>query len=137
MVVSDTSPLNYLVLIGQVNILAMLYGWVLIPQSVYEEMNAPETPEPVRAWRTNLPHWIEVSTEQLTPDISLSSLHAGERDAISLSLHSEASALVIDERRGREEAKKRGLNIIGTLGVIAAAHFRLLPSFPFHLRSWR
>ncbi|HST22185.1 MAG TPA: DUF3368 domain-containing protein [Blastocatellia bacterium] len=126
MIVSDTTPLNYLVLIGQINILSILYGRVLIPQSVYEEMNAPETPEPVRAWRTNLPYWIEVSPEQVTPDIGLNSLHAGERDAISLALNTGASALVIDERRGREEAKKRGLNVIGTLGVIEAAHERRL-----------
>ena len=130
MVVSDTSPLNYLVLIEQIDILSMLYGRVLIPQSVYEELNAPETPEPVRAWRTNLPHWIEVSSEQPVPDIGLSYLHAGERDAISLALHTGASALVIDERRGREEANKRGLQVIGTLGVIAAAHDRGLLDLP-------
>jgi predicted nucleic acid-binding protein len=41
MVVSDTSPLDYLVLIGQINVLPALYGRVLIPQSVYEELGAP------------------------------------------------------------------------------------------------
>ncbi|HST21601.1 MAG TPA: DUF3368 domain-containing protein [Blastocatellia bacterium] len=130
MVVSDTSPLNYLVLIEQINILSMLYGRVLIPQSVYEELNAPETPEQVRAWRTNLPDWIEVSTEQLAPDAGLIHLHAGERDAISLALHIGASALIMDERRGREEANKRGVNVIGTLGVIAAAHEKGLLNLP-------
>ncbi len=40
MVVSDTSPINYLVLIGQINVLPTLYGRVLIPQSVYEELGA-------------------------------------------------------------------------------------------------
>jgi predicted nucleic acid-binding protein len=130
MVVSDTSPLNYLVLIEHINILAILYGRVFIPQSVYEELNAPETPEPVRAWRTNLPHWIEVSSEQLPPDVSLIYLHAGERDAISLALHTGAIALIMDERRGREEANKRGLNVIGTLGAIAAAHEKELLDLP-------
>jgi predicted nucleic acid-binding protein len=122
MVVSDTSPLNYLVLIEQINILAMLYGRVFIPQSVYEELNAPETPEPVRAWRADLPRWLEISSERPAPDTGLSSLHAGERDAISLALHLQAGALIIDERRGREEAEKRGLKVIGTVGVIASAH---------------
>ena len=32
--------------------------------------------------------------------------------------------MIIDERRGREEAEKRGLSVIGTLGVLAAAHER-------------
>jgi predicted nucleic acid-binding protein len=122
MVVSDTSPLNYLVLIEQINILAMLYGRVFIPRSVYEELNAPETPAPVRAWRDNLPRWLEVSSERPAPDTGLSYLHAGERDAISLALHLQADALIIDERRGREAAEKQGLKVIGTVGVIAAAH---------------
>lgn len=45
MVVSAASPLNYLVLIEQINILPTLYGRVLIPQSIYEGLGAPETPE--------------------------------------------------------------------------------------------
>lgn len=122
MVVSDTSPINYLVLIGQINVLSTLYGRVLIPQSVYEELGALETPETVREWRANLPSWIEVPSEQFTPDIDSKYLHAGERDAISLALNRQAEALIIDERRGREEAEKRGLKAIGTLGVIATAH---------------
>ena len=40
MVVSDTSPINYLVLIGQINVLSRLNGRVLIPQSVYGELGA-------------------------------------------------------------------------------------------------
>jgi predicted nucleic acid-binding protein len=122
MVVSDTSPLNYLILIGQINILPTLYGRVIIPQSVYEELGAPETPEAVREWRANLPGWIEVSSEQPTSDIGSSHLHAGERDAISLALRIQADTLIIDERRGREEAEKLGIRVIGTLGVIVAAH---------------
>ncbi len=124
MVVSDTSPLNYLVLIGQINILPTLYGRVLIPTSVYEELGAPETPETVREWRANLPDWIVVLSEQPALDIGSSHLHAGERDAISLALNIQADALIIDERRGREEAEKRGLKVIGTLGIIIAARER-------------
>ena len=122
MVVSDTSPLNYLVLIGQITLLPTLYGRVVIPQSVYEELNAPETPASVRDWLAALPGWIEVSFEQLEPVMVSGYLHAGERDAISLALRIQADAVLIDERRGREEAQNQGLKVIGTLGVIAAAH---------------
>src|SRR6267142_748091 len=121
MVVSDTSPLNYLILIEQINLLPQLYTRVLIPGSVDEELNAPETPDLVRRWRASLPDWLEVSTDLAAPDPDLSHLHAGERDAISLALHVKADAVIIDERRGREEAEKRGLRVIGTLGVLAAA----------------
>ncbi len=124
MVVSDTSPLNYLILIEQINLLPQLYSRVLIPASVYEELNAPETPDLVRTWRASLPDWLEVSPDLAAPDPDLSHLHAGERDAISLALRVKADAVIIDERRGREEAEKRGLRVIGTLGVLAAAHER-------------
>lgn len=124
MVVSDTSPLNYLILIEQIDVLPKLYDRVLIPRSVDEELNAPGTPEFVRMWKTNFPHWLEVSPDPATPDVTLSHLHAGERDATSLALRFNADALIIDERRGREEAETRGLKVIGTLGVLAAAHER-------------
>jgi predicted nucleic acid-binding protein len=45
MVVSDTSPLNYLILIEQINLLQQLYSRVLIPGSVHEELSAEETPD--------------------------------------------------------------------------------------------
>jgi predicted nucleic acid-binding protein len=119
MIVADTSPLNYLVLIHQINLLPNLYGRLLIPESVLEELSAIETPQLVRNWATNLPEWIEVLPA--TPiDESLTRLHAGERDAISLALTVHADAVLMDERRGRQEAENRGLKPIGTLGVLVA-----------------
>ena len=59
-------------------------------------------------------------------DESLTRLHAGERDAISLALTVHADAVLMDERRGRQEAENRGLKPIGTLGVLVAAHNRRL-----------
>jgi predicted nucleic acid-binding protein len=48
MVVADTSPLNYLILIDHINLLPQLYGRVLIPESVLQELSAIETPQIVR-----------------------------------------------------------------------------------------
>jgi predicted nucleic acid-binding protein len=55
MVVSNTSPLNYLILINQIDLLRQLYGRVLIPPSGLDELRAPETPEAVRTWTLDLP----------------------------------------------------------------------------------
>src|SRR5688500_918436 len=126
MIVADTSPLNYLVLIHQINLLQDLYGQVLIPESVLEELNAIETPQLVRNWATNLPEWIEVLSATPIDDESLTRLHAGERDAISLALTVHADAVLMDERRGRRQAENRGLKPIGTLGVLVTAHSRRL-----------
>lgn len=124
MVVADTSPLNYLVLIHQINLLPDLFDRVLIPESVLEELSAIETPQLVRNWATNLPRWIEVSPATPINDAGLARLHAGERDAISLALTVHVGVVLLDERRGRQEAENRGLKPIGTLGVLVAAHER-------------
>jgi predicted nucleic acid-binding protein len=49
-IVSDTSPINYLVLIGEIEILRKLAGQVIIPQSVYHELQDPKTPQQVKDW---------------------------------------------------------------------------------------
>ena len=77
MIVADTSPLNYLVLINQIDVLPLLYGRFLIPESVRTELSATETPQLVRNWAANLPEWIEVSTVVRHYDESLSRLHPG------------------------------------------------------------
>ena len=59
-VVADTSPLNYLVLIGEVSLLPRLYRQVLIPDVVASELSDPETPPIVAEWASHLPPWIEI-----------------------------------------------------------------------------
>lgn len=49
-VVSDTTPVNYLVLIDQVDLLKELYGLLVLPHAVHEEMRREQAPEKVRAW---------------------------------------------------------------------------------------
>lgn len=121
-VVADTSPLNYLILIEEIDLLEKLYAQVLIPRSVYEELHAIETPEKVRTWIANPPMWLRVITVPSSTDDSLQGLHLGEREVLVLGLQEKTDAAIIDERRGREEAEKRGLKVIGTLGVLVAAH---------------
>jgi predicted nucleic acid-binding protein len=48
-VVADTSPINYLVLIGHVEVLPYFYGRILIPPSVWAELQDVQTPKIVRA----------------------------------------------------------------------------------------
>jgi hypothetical protein len=50
-IVTDTTPLNYLILIGYVEVLATLYGHMIIPQAVANELRDPRTPDIVRTWK--------------------------------------------------------------------------------------
>ena len=92
-VVADTSPINYLILIGHIEILPHFYGRVLIPLSVWEELQDTHTPDTVHAWTSQPPHWLEIRALRNTPDPSLNFLDCGEREAIALASNSEQIAL--------------------------------------------
>ncbi|MGC1934648.1 MAG: hypothetical protein WA681_06475 [Candidatus Acidiferrales bacterium] len=51
----------------------------------------------------------------------ISYLHAGEREVITLALERPESLILMDDRRGSVEAKRRGLEVIGTLAVLDTA----------------
>jgi len=111
-VVSDTTPLNYLVLIEAIDVLPRLYGRVLIPAVVWDEIAQPETPEPVLNWLAQSPSWLEVTNPMPSADPTLSHLDEGEAQAITLALERRADLLLIDERDGTAAARARGLTVI-------------------------
>lgn len=49
-VIADTSPLNYLVLIGEAEMLRRLYGRVVIPEAVLRELQNRKAPAKVADW---------------------------------------------------------------------------------------
>jgi predicted nucleic acid-binding protein len=120
-VVADTSPINYLTLIGHIEILPHFYGRVLIPPTVLEELQDAHTPPVVRAWLGQAPPWLEKRELIHTSDAALNFLDRGEREAIALAEELGAGRLIIDESLAREEAHRRNLSVIGTLGVLRNA----------------
>lgn len=120
-VVGDTGPINYLILIDEIDLLASLYQRVVVPVSVREELAHARTPEKVRAWIADYPAWLEVRAPAVAFEPGLAHLDKGERDAILLAEELQADQLIIDEMWGRREARRRQLRFTGTLGVLAAA----------------
>src|SRR5437667_12818370 len=112
LVVADNTPLRYLILLGYVDILPALYGRMLIPQAVWQELQHPHTPVLVRSWMANVPSWLEVVQAVGGADAALAELDAGERDAILLAQERHADLLVIDEDDGYGEATRRGLRCL-------------------------
>lgn len=121
-VVADTSPLNYLILIGHIGVIETLYGRLAVPTAVRDEMLRQEAPASVRSWAENLPAWVEVHSPQPSAFLYSKNLDPGEIEAISLALALETHILIIDERVGRKEAQSHGLRVIGTLGILRDAH---------------
>jgi predicted nucleic acid-binding protein len=115
-IVADTSPINYLVLIEHIGILPRLYTRILIPPAVFDELKHPAAPSAVRAWTERHPIWLEI----LSPKdiVALPQLDLGESQAIALASELGGNVLLIDELAGRQEAMRRGLKVAGTLSVL-------------------
>jgi predicted nucleic acid-binding protein len=64
------------------------------------------------------PSWLEVREIAVPRDTALAQLDPGEREAIGLAEALRADALILDEKRGRREAERRNLRVIGTVRVL-------------------
>jgi predicted nucleic acid-binding protein len=116
-VVADTSPINYLLLIGQIDLLPRLFQQIIIPDKVRDEMLDPEAPPMLQQWIADPPSWLTVQPVPVI-DTTLNNLDLGEQAAITLAQTLPADLLIIDERLGRRIAEARGIAIIGTLGIL-------------------
>ncbi len=121
LVVADTGPLRYLVLIGQTEILPQLFEKIIIPTAVYGELCHPSAPDAVRQWAESNPAWIEVVSVTESPDPSVAALDPGERAAISLAMIIRADLILSDDRKASIVAVRRGFEKIGTLGLLTRA----------------
>ena len=121
LVVADTSPVFYLLSIGQIDLLPGVFGKIFVPDAVYKELSHPAAPALVREWVALLPAWVEVVSVEALDDAALLPLGAGERAAITLALSMHADLILIDERKGTHVALNKGFEVAGTLGVLALA----------------
>jgi predicted nucleic acid-binding protein len=122
--VADTSPLCYLVLTGEIELLPRLFARVVTPRVVVSELLHPDAPAQVRYWAAHVPSWLAVEE---TPDIvspGTEKLQAGERAVVFLAETLGADILLIDEKAARLVAAQRGLAVTGTLGVLGEAATR-------------
>jgi predicted nucleic acid-binding protein len=120
-VIADASPLNYLILIDHVDLLATLFGSILVPQTVFDELSRSGTPAAVRQWMDKPPKWLLVRPASKSADASLNVLDPGERDAIILALELPADLVLMDDAEGRQEAERHHVRVIGTLAVLEQA----------------
>ena len=147
-VVADTSPLNYLVLIGQIESLPALFEKVFAPQIVQNELRHDDAPLSVRRWIAEPPSWLEIAPDQNNGASDLWRLDDGERAAILLAIRMGADLLLMDDRDGVVLARRRGFAVTGTLGILDLAAGRGLirlgdaiarlknTSFRCHPTSW-
>jgi len=135
--VSNTTPLRYLIAVGQEHLLGQLFEKVFVPLAVHAELTDSRTPELVRRRVLSLSAWFEVlAVQETTGTIFPVTLHQGEREAILLAEELRSDVLLIDEQIGRTIALSRNLPLSGTLGVLERADtIGLVLDFPQILRN--
>jgi len=126
-VVSDAGPLIALARIGRLDLLRKALGSLEIAQAVEDELrldsDMPGATLLRRAVRKD--GWIRARTVSTAPARLGMALGLGEASAILLAAERKA-LLLIDDRRGRTAAAKRGVICIGTGRVLLEAKRRRL-----------
>lgn len=123
-VIADTTPIITLMKLSRLDLLEKLFGRVFIPTAVYEELTANQNFLAEANFISTCPFLkrCEVSDRQSIKILrEIVGLDAGESEAISLAEEKSADLLIIDERKGRRTAKKLGLKITGTIGLLLHA----------------
>lgn len=138
-IVSNTGPLIALAKIDQLTLLAQLFTTVQIPLAVQHELLGRAGPEAARLEEA-LSQFIQVMTVAELPDVVkdvTSQLDWGEQQALALAyLH--RTLLILDERLGRAAARRLGIPVSGSVGVLVEAKTRgLIPAVLPLLKAMR
>ena len=126
-VVADAGPLIGISRIGHLTLLQNLYGEILIPGRVREELklssNKPGSQIVLEALQTGWIRCVPIHDKRQVKML-IQAIDAGEAEAIQLAIEQQADLLLIDDRNGRKASKKRKISIIGTGGVLIEAKKR-------------
>lgn len=118
MKISNAGPLIVFYNSSFLDILKELYGNIVVPQAIYDEITRKE--EGRQLFQEN--NWITVQEVKIKQTIAVlkSFVDIGEAEAIALSVELK-KPLLIDDKKGREIAKSMNISVQGSLGALAKA----------------
>ena len=141
LVVSDTSPLSNLAIIGRLALLRQQFAEVWMPSAVARELAAlGDSPAKVAILEAVRAGWLkEMPLPSSAPfPAELRGLDAGETEALRLALSLTADGVLMDEKEGRQRAAILHIRTIGVLGVlIAAKQSGAIPSLQAEIHKLR
>lgn len=130
-IVSDTTPIHYLILIEKEMILPELFGEIIIPEAVAIEMKHEKTPEAVRHFIDFPPNWIKIKSAKSNIFLeTIGGLGAGETEAIALAIEENADAILMDDRKAIRTARQKNLTVLTTFAILELAAVKKLIDLP-------
>ena len=126
-VVADTGPLIALARVEHLELLPRLYGRIIVPSAVHDELALDSDRPGARVlsgafnvgWLT-----VEAVTDSASAKELARLLGPGEAEAIALAEQEDARFLLVDDARGRRIARSRRIPVAGVAGVLLAAKSR-------------
>ena len=120
-IICDTSPFQYLFQIGHLDLLPRLFGQVIVPRAVVDELAVGRKagvtlPDPTTLKWTDIRRPVSEKALPLITDLG-----PGESEVLMLGLELPDVVLVLDDRLARRIAESLKLPITGTLGVLIDA----------------
>jgi predicted nucleic acid-binding protein len=104
-----------------VHILEKLYGKIIIPEKVFQELQGKRTPPEVTAWILNHPAWVEVRQADTSLYTPQKRLQEGEREAIALAIELNADALLSDDIGAIKEARRLNIPTVRLFNILESA----------------
>lgn len=126
-VVTNAGPLMALAKLGLLHLLGRLYGNVLMPVAVYDEvvlrgMEQGFSDSLQVKLAIQQKHLIVKAIKKQNADVAALPLHKGEKETLNFSLEYNADLVLLDDMLARSEAQALGFSVKGTLGVIVKGY---------------
>lgn len=123
LVVSNTSPLSNLAIIGQLHLVREQFHAIVIPPGVLAELNrVPDARAQQALFGAITDGWISVAplTTPVPPELE-TTLDAGEAEALTLAFEVKADLVLLDETDARRKAGELRIAFTGVLGILRKA----------------
>jgi len=121
-VISNSTPLISLAQIGRFDLLHEIFGRIIIPKGVYDEV-VTEGEGRAGQRETEVAKWIEVVEvkNKLAVKLLKHTLDKGESETVVLAGELKADWVIMDESAGRKILEFLSIRVIGVLGILLKA----------------
>jgi len=121
MTIVNTSPIFYLHRLGLLEILNKLYGDIIIPEAVKDELEKGSGQGEDVPQLEDYP-WIQIMNVHMPEYLNLiTDLGLGESEVLAIATNHPSALVILDDKLGRRIAKMRGFRLAGTAGVLLRA----------------